>query len=565
MAIEYTKEQQLVIDLRGKNILVSAAAGSGKTAVLSERIVNMVCDRDNPVDIDRLLVVTFTNAAAAEMKERVLVKLNERLLKEPDNDHIRRQTALVHSALITTIDSFALYILRNHFNEIGFEPDFKVADENEGILLREQAGEEVIDEGLKDENSGFSQMVDFLFPTGGVKDLESAMDDVLKQAEACVDPEEWLRKRLEDYEKYGNSDKIRSFILEDIEGQVKDIIEEIRVSLEDCEAPGGPTQYIENFKDDLRQLEEILEATDTKQKAFLLENINFTRLSGKKNPDVDPEIKERVQKTRDNYKKAVDKFKKLTVEFEVNEEENSACAAHTAVFIKGVLEYRARFMALKSEKKLVDFGDMEHFALKILYDKKDGKMVKSRVSREYATFFKEVLVDEYQDSNMVQEALLKAVTGEDFDISNYFCVGDVKQSIYRFRMADPTLFMDKYNTYKEEGDNIRIDLSANFRSRETVVDTVNHIFENLMSKEKGGIEYDKNARLYAGLCYPEGEGFESEFYIVPNEMEGVKYKKAEAEISFVAHKIKELVRDGKVTDKNTGELRPVRYSDIVIL
>ena len=572
MAIAFTPEQERVIQLHNRNILVSAAAGSGKTAVLVERIVRMVCDETDPVDIDRLLIVTFTNAAAAEMRERIDLGIAEQLKEHPESEHIQKQATLLHNAQITTIDSFCLFIIRNHFHEIGLDPAFRVADENEVKLLKQDVLGELLEESFAAGEADFINCVEFFCPGGRESTLENNILDLSDKAAGCTFPADWLRARKEDYADCSGkgllSGETQSYLMHYLEAVVSGCAGKLEEVQRLCEEPDGPHMYGAMVESEKEMVEGLLRAHTFEEYAALIPTVVFERLPGKKDESVDPEKRELAKNLRDEVKACL---KKLTEDFFQTSvplalERAEGCSRAVNTLIDLTLEFDRRVQEKKAEKKLIDFSDMEHLALQILLDVEDDRVRPSKVAREYRQYFHEILIDEYQDSNLAQEALLEAVSGEQTGRYNRFMVGDVKQSIYGFRQARPELFLEKYDTYKADGESCcRIDLSKNYRSRSQVVDTVNSIFGRIMSKEVGGLEYDDNARLYAKAEYVESTGNESEMILVEKPGKEEEQNARQAEAKAVALRIKELKKEFQVMDKVSRTLRPVRYSDMVIL
>lgn len=573
MAVEFTPEQRQAIELHDRNILVSAAAGSGKTAVLSERIVQMVCREQDPVDIDRLLVVTFTNAAAAEMRERINQAILNRLNEDGENEHLQRQAALMHNAQITTIDSFCLFVLRNNFQDIGLDPAFRVADEGELELIRQDVLAQLLEERFAEGREAFYRCVEHFCPGGRESVLEEHIFSLYRYALSFPFPEEWLKARKRDYrvdtvEEMERSDWGRCLSAH-LQKTVLSYAQELRRAREICEQPDGPYMFGEMLEAEEEQILQLSRQTSWETFSAKLSGISFGRLSTKKDEMVSPRKREQVKKLRDGVKDGV---KKLEADFfrfpmEAVLRQSAECAEAVEELVELCLEFKRRLDEKKRDKKLLDFSDMEHFALEILIEKDgDGNVVPTRTAQEYREYFKEVLIDEYQDSNLVQEYLLKAVSGEAIGDYNRFMVGDVKQSIYKFRLARPELFLEKYHTYEPEGESTcRIDLHKNFRSRREVIDTVNTVFAKIMTKELGGIVYDDRAALYPGAVYPEQEGCGSELILFEKPEKGEELTARQAEALGIADRIKELRRSFQVTDKESGTLRPVMYRDIVIL
>ena len=612
MGMKFTPEQQRVIELHNSNILVSAAAGSGKTAVLVERIIRMICDGEHPADIDRLLIVTFTNAAAAEMRERIAAGITARLETDPGNEHIQKQSALLHNAQITTIDSFSLFLIRNHFNEIGLDPDFRVADEGEIKLLQQ----EVLAQLLEDAYAGqfvpeapeqFHACVEYFCPGGRESVLEQHILNLSRYAGSFPWPAEWLEERKNDYAAGDMEALVHSdygqYLTERVNRTVEGCLEKLREVKRLCELPDGPYMYGELTEAEIEQLERLTSCKDLEEQAAKVPAVTFARLPSKKDDSVDPAKRELAKAIRNSVKDTLsdlsESYFKTPLELAV--EQGKACREPLRMLLDLVLEFDRRLLATKQERHLIDFSDMEHYALQILLkrekveesggtgtDRTETKyrIVPSDVAMEYRQYFQEILIDEYQDSNLVQEYLLSAISGEEEGRYNRFMVGDVKQSIYKFRLARPELFLEKYDTYQETGDLCRIDLAKNFRSRIQVVDAVNDVFSRIMSREIGGIAYDDKAALYPGAVYPaqEDPAYGSELLLIrkpekgEREESGIGEQHAEGagvlvdydnvrqlEALAIAARIKQLKGSLKVMEKSTGELRPVRYSDMVIL
>ena len=572
MAISFTPEQQKVIDLHGCNILVSAAAGSGKTAVLVERIIQMVCDEEHPVDIDRLLVVTFTNAAAAQMRERIAEGLAARLAVRPESEHIQRQATLLHNAQITTIHSFCLFLLRNHFNEIGLDPAFRVADEGEIKLMEQEALQELIEDSYAGGSEAFRFCVEYFCPGGRESVLERHILNLSRYASSFPWPEEWLNQRKEDYRAYRLEELGESlwgkYLLRHLHGMIEGCVEKMRRVQALCQEPDGPYMFGELVDEELEQLEDLESCVTLEDYAARLPAVNFGRLSSKKDTSVDPAKREFSKTLRGEVKESIQGLgeKLFATPPELAVIQGEACLEPVCTLVDLVLAFDRRMEEKKQERKVIDFSDMEHLALRILLERNGEEIHPSQVALEYRQHFAEILIDEYQDSNLVQEYLLQAVSGEDDGRFNRFMVGDVKQSIYKFRLARPELFLEKYQNYSAEESNCRrIDLSRNFRSRVQVVDAVNSVFSRLMSKFVGGIDYDERAALYPGAAYRENEGCESELLLVEKPGSDSELGAKQAEARVIAAKIRELKTSFKVTDKESGELRPARFSDMVIL
>lgn len=573
MAVKFTPQQQQAIDLHDCNILVSAAAGSGKTAVLSERIVKMVCREEHPVDIDRLLVVTFTKAAAAEMRERISQAILKRLNEDAGNEHLQRQAAIIHNAQITTIDSFCLFVLRNNFEDIGLDPAFRIADEGEVELLSQDVMKEMLEEHFAGGEERFFHTIEYFCPNGRESVLESHILQLYRYALSYPFPETWLRERKKDYAYETVEDIATSdagvFLLGHLQKLLDGLAEELKRAESICEEPDGPYMYGEVLEQEREAIERIARAENLVRLSELLPAFTPGKFPAKKDDSVSAEKREQVKDLHDRIKNRIKKMQSsyFNLPFETVLRQAKTAAEAVESLMDLSLEFMERLKAKKTDRKLLDFSDMEHYALQILVEEdEEGNLVPTKTALEYRDYFEEVLIDEYQDSNLVQEYLLKAVAREEDGKKNRFMVGDVKQSIYKFRLARPELFLEKYDTYSlTDGENRKIDLHKNFRSRNEVIDTVNDVFSKIMQKELGGIVYDEEAALYAGAIYPENPGCESELLLIEKPEKEAEVDDRQTEALLIAAKIKELLAGFQVTDKETGALRPVRYKDIVIL
>ena len=569
MAVEWTKDQKKVIDLRNRNILVSAAAGSGKTAVLVERIMELICDETHPVDVDRLLVVTFTKAAAAEMKERVGAAIRKRLEEQPNNGYLQKQEALVHHAQITTIDSFCSYILRNHFGEIELDPAFRVADEGELKLLKKDILKELLEEEYTNKRPEFLHFVECY--ASGKKDevLEELILKLYDFSTSDPFPEEWLMKQIAQREE-----QVDENLLAHIRNILESLLQENKQAIELCRGCGGPVFYEDALQQDKILLNNCLKCNTYAEYSEAVRSRSFQALSRKRMPaDVEEEKKEAVKNIRERMKESL---KLLEKQFFYMPAEFISKASEIAEPVKKevlelTLEFSRRFTEKKRKRNIVDFSDMEHLALQILVEKREGNCYPTDIARGYAEHFEEIMIDEYQDSNLVQELLLTSISKKSLGGNNLFMVGDVKQSIYRFRQARPELFMEKQESYTlSESTSQRVNLSKNFRSRKEVLDTVNYLFDKMMIKELGNITYDEEAALYLGAKLPEpekSEDVEAELLLldIPKEETEEPLDKIELEAAMIAEKILEMCETAKVTDKKSGELRRAKLSDMVIL
>ena len=574
MGVSWTTEQQQVIDLRNRNILVSAAAGSGKTAVLVERIVKIITDKNHPVDIDHLLIVTFTNAAAAEMRERIGNAIEKALDEQPGDEHLLRQLTLIHNAQITTIDSFCLYVVRNHFHEIDLEPNFRIGDEGELKLLREDVLGKVLEQNYEEPSEAFSDFVEG-YASGRT---DAALNEMILQlyefSRSYPWPEKWLDSfvgidRIENREELDRAEWLAP-LTKNIRFVLKDCEQLLKQALAVTQQDDGPDMYEKAVRSDLEKYESLSKLTSFCELSVALSDIKYDRLASSRGFEGDPDKLELVKSLREQAKDVVKKLCKqyffCSPEMMIEQLERTEPMLEEVVRL--TKQFADEFAAAKRRKNLVDFHDVEHFALQILVDEETEKAKKT--AEEFRDTFEEIMIDEYQDSNEVQETLLRSISREERGENNIFMVGDVKQSIYRFRLARPELFMKKYDSYSlEESTTQRIDLHKNFRSREEVLTCTNDIFYKIMARSLGNVEYDAEAALYPGASYPVSADFTPEILLAGSNDELLEdtelSDKKTLEAKIVAEEIRHLMKTQPVTDKATGELRAARYSDIVIL
>ena len=581
MAVKWTAEQQKVIDTRDRNLLVSAAAGSGKTAVLVERILAMVKDPVRPIDVDQLLVVTFTRAAAGEMKERIGRALQQSLEEDPENEHLQRQQTLLHHAQISTIHGFCSYVIKNYFQMIDLDPVYRMADEGEIRLMKSDVIQKVMEERFTQKEPAFTRFVES-YAAGKQDDGLDAL--VLKLYEFSMSypwPEQWLEECRAAYQMDSPEAVQESIWVQELMSEAKkrlsSILEGIQENRKTAVSPGGPYLYDEALASDQQMLEELLETESFDELVRAMAGMKFKALSRKKADDVSEALKDQVKAERDVCKKELQKLKEQFFEKDSAEiaEEIADCREPIGVLIDLTEQFAKAFAEKKRSKNILDYADLEHFALEILVQQEDGRLVRTDAARELSEQFREIMIDEYQDSNLIQEAILTSVSGCRSGRYNIFMVGDVKQSIYRFRLSRPELFLEKFRTYNiEESKTQRIDLHKNFRSRKEVLESANAIFRQIMTEKLGGIVYDDQAALYPGAEYPENDNVKTEILVMNSDLEILSKEEdfeekipseRELEARMIAMRIRELLRSQKVTDKETGELRNVRYSDIVIL
>jgi len=571
--MKWTEEQQKVIELRNRNILVSAAAGSGKTAVLVERMIRQITDEKSPIDVDRLLVVTFTNAAAAEMRERIQDAIERKLAESPMNIHLQRQQALLHNAQITTIDSFCLFVVRNYFHKINLEPGFRIADEGELNLLKEDVLEQVMEEFYEERNADFLAFMEAFATAKSDKRVREMILQLFMVAESNPWQKEWLSSLKEAYlVTEENMDKMpwMQEICAYYQNSMQGIYEELEQAHRLTEDSDGPYMYQSAIESDLELIEHLIKQKTYQEIQQSLHAITgYAKLSPARKYEGSIEKQEQVKSIRERMK---DTIKEFSVKLYVQEQEQllqsmQGLQPMLEVLVCLTKEFGAAYRKEKKKKNIVDFSDIEHFALDILVDRDTKEPTDT--AKEFQKYFAEIMIDEYQDSNYVQEAILTAVSKQTLRKNNIFMVGDVKQSIYRFRLARPELFMEKYESYTtEDSDKQKIELHKNFRSRVDVLECVNDIFYKIMAKDIGHIRYNEDTALYTGVEFEQtSQNYETEIFVIETERdeEEEKDEKPVMEASLIGKKIIEYKEQLLVCDKQSQTTRKARYSDMVIL
>ena len=583
--VKWTKEQLDAISKKSSNILVAAAAGSGKTAVLVERIIRKIIE--DRIDIDKILVVTFTSPAASEMRERILEAIYKKIDENPEDENLQRQVNLLNKASICTIDSFCLDVIRNNFFEIDVSANARVADGTEVNLLKQETLDDIFEEKYIENNKDFLDLIGTYTKYNKDEDLENLILNIYEYIQSTPFPEEWLEEKIE---MFNISDKLSNFsntewgkrILEYADKVLEDCILKLESVLKSTQRFKELEKYNAVIQDDIVNYNQIKQSLDNWDLA--VEEINnFTNKPWPSLKKIENCLKDEAKEIRDSAKKEFTKIKDL-IPYS-SEEANSDILYMYGVLKKLqsiILEFSERFYNKKREKNIIDFNDMEHLALKILLKKdENGNIVPTEVAKKYSEKFEEIAIDEYQDSNLVQECILNSVSRG----NNIFMVGDVKQSIYKFRQARPELFLEKYNSYKLNPDNMesrKIQLFKNFRSRENILEVTNIVFKNIMSTELGNINYDENEYLNLGASYEkiENQNLKTDINIIEKQDDENDIWKEEQdseeeqeelvqdvilEARFVARKVKELI-DSKyqVTDKKEGK-RDIKFRDIAIL
>lgn len=579
--MKWTSEQQKVIDLRDRNMLVSAAAGSGKTAVLVERIIQRITEKDNPVDIDKLLVVTFTNAAAAEMRERIGSAIEKRLEENPEDENLRKQQTLIHNAQITTIDSFCLFVVRNHFEEIHLEPQFRIADQGELQLLEKDVLDVVFEKEYEIQTPAFLNLVDAYSDKRSNKAVKDMVSKIYHQSSSNPWPREWVASLAEPYMVDSKDALLDTMMMREIFSYVKALLLDMPLQLERaCEmalSENGPEKYAETIKKDLEGFAGLEEIDSFEALGVFCKKLeqNMGNLAALRNYKGSVEKKEAVSGVRNGIKKDIKEINATYFALSLDElvEQLLEMRPVAKELIRLALLYMDAMDQEKAKKHIMDFSDIEHAALRIFVDEKTKEITETAC--DFQKQFEEIMIDEYQDSNQVQEEILRSISRESQNKYNLFMVGDVKQSIYRFRLARPELFMEKFETYDlTDSKKQRIDLHKNFRSRAEVLDFTNDVFYKIMDADLGNVAYTKDVALYCGAEYPMAEGMKAEVLLYEtapvdeadeSENNADDYSKKQLEARMVAERILELKQTLKITDKETKTLRPLKNSDIVIL
>jgi len=637
----WTDEQWRAIVCRGENTLVTAGAGSGKTRVLVERILQRIMEEDPPQEIDRFLVVTFTNAAAAEMKQRIGAALEKAIRENPEMPHLRRQLLLLNRASISTVHSFCMEVVQRYFYLRDLDPSFRILDETEAELLRAEVLEELLEEYYENNEaeSPFYRLADIYSDDRGDRSLQLLVLRLYDFSRSHLQPEQWLREKAGAFALEDAGELERTAWLQELLHacclELESILGRLKAALRLCREPGGPEPYAGSLEADIAALQSIRLAAGSSWEDIMdaMQLSVFGRLSPCKGNSYKEELKERVKQIRNECKTALSKLREQLFQRPLAEqaEDLKQLAPLLDTLVELVIDFSERYSQAKREKGAADFSDLEHYALRILSspDSPGDTPLSSAAATEYGEVllpspaalecrerFTEVLVDEYQDINAVQEAILKlvAIPGPG---GNMFMVGDVKQSIYRFRLAEPELFLQKYKGYSSgslPGESIA--LARNFRSRREILAGVNYLFGQIMDEAVGEIEYDGEAQLLYGAFYPdsspeegenpyapelllidrsgapgEGDGIPGEGSSVPGEGDVVpgngatgeeeleemteaaaeEWERAALEGRLIAQRIRELMGDEgerepfSIYDKNTQAKRPVAYRDIVIL
>ena len=575
--VKWTEEQSQAIHEKGSNILVAAAAGSGKTAVLVERIINKIIEEE--IDIDKLLVVTFTNAAASEMRERILNAIYKKIEEEPTNLRLQKQITLLNKSNICTIHSFCLDVIRNNFYEINISPNFRIGDTAEIELLKEEVLDELFEDLYLKEDEGFLKLLEIYTSYKDDEPLKDIVKSIYNFIQSAPFPEKWLAEKVKLFDiDIENTDFAETVWGKIILNNYKECIEENILGLKkikkELEAENELEKFSQAIRLDIENLESLLVNLNSWDKSYeLAKTFSFVRWPSSKkiNSETPALVKEKRDMINAKFKKLKDSIFIYTSAEVLADLKDMYEVLNLLQAI--ILKFNENYKKAKLERNIIDFNDIEHLALKILIKDEDGKYVPSEIAKKYQDKFEEIAIDEYQDSNMVQEYILTSISKG----NNIFMVGDVKQSIYKFRQAMPELFLNKYKTYKlkkekTEADDLKIQLFKNFRSRKNILDTTNIIFQEIMSKDLGDVDYNEDEYLNLGANYEEPQlenidfAGKTEINIInledttkdsqEDEEDNVKTERIEnsiLEARYVAQKINELINSNYyVLDKKEG-------------
>lgn len=596
----WTSEQQNAISARDGSILVSAAAGSGKTAVLVERICSRILDTENPVDIDEFLVVTFTKAAAAQMRDKISARLFAELEKTPENEHLMRQTLLINKADITTIDSFCLRIVKEHFSLLDIDSDFTIGDKGQAELLKADVLDELFEEryGSEDEaeKEDFYQLVNIFGGDRDDSELKKLILRIFQIASGYPKPESWLKEAKDTLMAENENDLENTAWVKGILKYAKNASDEALSLLDEAEkiagAAKGPYKNIENCNLDREIILSIGRADSYGSLCKAIGSISWPRLKSCKGDEFDDTLVNNFKSLRENYKELVKTLDICKTPVEDVLSQIKLMRKYLVPLIELAESFSERLMNAKKERRIMEFSDIEHMAYRLVckgYESRENgerQVIPTETGEAIGERYREIYIDEYQDSNYLQEDILLSVSGVSHGMENLFMVGDVKQSIYRFRMARPDLFISKYNRFEKYADDccrpeVKIELKNNFRSRDVVLNAVNYFFYQLMGENLGGIDYTPEVALVPSKSFPEPEEEKqisqsteiliadiNEPYDEAGDEEAAEKSKQELEAVMIANRIEEILNPENplhVFDEDLNSYRAAECRDIVIL
>ena len=575
MGVSWTDEQRQAIDNRGGTLLVSAAAGSGKTAVLVQRVLDRVTDPEHPCDVDSFLIVTFTKAAASEMRGKIADALTDLAAKQPQNLRLRRQLMLVHRAKITTVHAFCMGLVKEHFHELGLPPEFRTADDSEQTVMQNEVLEDVLEAQYAVGREGFSALVEAVSGGRDDKQLATLVLETFRNLQSSPKPkrelEQYRQKFVREFDRLADTDWGIA-LLREAESRIAYGIAVLDDALDEMQgADVVQDKYEPVFAQDKQQAENLLTLVQDGAWDAAVQLCAQIRDTFKRIPAIrgyeDKAFLDALKDRRNSWKSIVKEMaeKVLCVTEQEVREDMRMMAPAVCALCDTVQLFMDAYQAEKLRRGVVDFNDLEHFAVQLLVDEHDAP---TQLAREM--HFSEIMVDEYQDTNAVQDAIFRAVSDDE---KNIFMVGDVKQSIYRFRLANPDIFLHKYQAYHDAEQVFddaprRVVLSKNFRSRPQVLNSVNYLFSALMSEELGDLAYTDREALHVGASFPQGtDDYRTEFCVLETKSDEEDAPETiRQEAAYCASRVREMLDTGfRVTDKQTGQLRPCRPEDFVIL
>lgn len=566
MGTPWTDDQKKAINGRKGTLLVSAAAGSGKTAVLVERVIRRICDGESPCGVENLLIVTFTKAAAAQMKEKIHAAIGKQIALNPSDKRLRRQQLMLPCASICTIDSFCIGLVRENFHVLGIAPDFSLLDEGKLAVLRSRAVSSVADSLYKEQSESFMKLTELISDTRDDGKLIDAILKLYSLSQAYPFPDLWLKSLADEFNNPSEIEEspwgktIINYAIQLVCSCIADAKHCITLLAEE---PELEAKYRPAFEDDLIILEELLDKISTEKWDDIFNAFSQTVFSKMASAPrgYDAPAKDICKNTRNACKKQVTEF---VSKYYISEEEHKKDIEYLAPvineLISAVVKFGDEFTKLKRQENGADFSDTLHLALKLLVEPSDGGYIKTPLALSLAENYAEILVDEYQDVNEAQDMIFSALSKNE---NNLFMVGDVKQSIYRFRQAMPEIFLarrDGLSEYEDGNYPARVTLGKNFRSRRGVTDIVNFIFGALMSRDAGGLDYDEKEHLEAAAKYPESKGADTEICLFETEKESFRT----AQAKYVADYIEKAIADGMMFTQGSGQ-RKAKYKDFCVL
>lgn len=569
MGVNWTTDQRHAIECRKGSVLVSAAAGSGKTAVLVERVIRRLTDKDNPCSAEDLLIVTFTRAATAQMREKIGAAILKRLSEDPTDRHLRRQYMLLPFAKICTIDSFCNDLVRENFHALGISPDYSLLDNETAVIMKNDVCEAMLERAYEEDLDGrFSELSDMMSSGSSDEDFAKLIIKMYDISTAYPFPDLWLDSLIGEYSqpdinksRWGGI--IKKYVCDMLDYCVsssRDVMTAMESDPIVADAYGAAVQSDINMYAELR--EKINSDWDEALEAF--KTVKYMSL-GRVPKGYESETKNVVTTAR---KKLKDLLKKVPGIMCVSSEEHAddmrLLRDPVTKLIELVKQFGREYSAEKDKMNSADFSDILHRALNLLaVSDGSGGYIKTDLARELSSHYIEILIDEYQDINEAQDMIFRAISADE---NNLFTVGDVKQSIYRFRQAMPEIFLRRRSTthsFESGRYPLGITLGSNFRSRVGVTSCVNYIFRQMMSTEAGELEYDDSEALNAAAKYPERDTPDCELHVVTDK--GNRADTLEAQARYVAKYIERTVREGKMLVTKGGALHPVSYGDFCIL